>query len=59
MVQRDWYSSFLLYNMNVTTGIIDKDRCIETFNDLYNKEKALISWIKANGIKIMNSGIRT
>lgn len=57
-VQRDWYSSFLLYCYDYKTQDIDKDRCATEFENLYNKEKALITWIKANKIKILNSGIK-
>ena len=39
------------------TGI-DKEKCITKFKTQYNKEKALITWIKANKIKILNSGIK-
>lgn len=28
------------------------------FNEQYNKEKDLIEWIKANKIKVLNSGIK-
>ena len=58
LVQRDWYSSFLLYCYNYKTKDIDKDRCIIKFEDCYNKEKVLIEWIKANKIKVLNSGIK-
>ena len=58
LVQRDWYSSFLLYCYNYKTETIDKDKCFLKFEDCYNKEKALIEWIKANKIKILNSGIK-
>ena len=57
-VQRDWYSSFLLYCYDYKTRNIDKDKCIDEFNGCYNKEKALIAWIKAHRIKVLNSGIR-
>ena len=57
-VQRDWYSSFLLYCYDYKTRNIDKDKCIDEFNDCYNKEKALIAWIKAHRIKVLNSGIK-
>jgi hypothetical protein len=56
-VQRDWYSSFLLYCYEPKTQNIDKDKCAKTFEAQYNKEKALITWIKAYKIKILNSGI--
>ena len=58
LVQRDWYSSFLLYCYDHRTQDIDKDKCITDFGRCYNKEKALIARIKANNIKILNSGIK-
>ena len=58
-VQRDWYSSFLLYCYNYKTQDIDKDKCITEFDDCYKKEKALITWIKTHKIKVLNSGIKT
>ena len=58
LVQRDWYSSFLLYCYDCGTQDINKEKCITDFNRCYNKEKALIVWIKANKIKILNSGIK-
>ena len=57
-VQRDLYSSFLLYCYNARTQDIDKERCVTEFEKQYIKEKALITWIKANKIKILNSGIK-
>lgn len=57
-VQRDWYSSYLLYCYDYRTQNIDKEKCITEFKAQYNKEKALIEWIKANKIKILNSGIK-
>ena len=58
LVQRDWYSSYLLYCFDYEINKIDKNRCIIKFKDCYSKEKALIEWIKANKIKILNSGIK-
>ena len=57
-VQRDWYSSYLLYCYDYRTQDIDKERCVTEFKAQYNKEKALIAWIKANKIRILNSGIK-
>ena len=57
-VQRDWYSSFLLYCYDYRTKDIDKNKCISEFDKCYSKEKALIEWIKANEIKVLNSGIK-
>lgn len=58
LVQRDWYSSFLLYCYDCKTKSIDKDKCDLNFKQQYNKEKALIEWIRANNIKVLNSGIK-
>ncbi len=54
LVQGDWYSSFLLYCYDYRTQDIDKEKSIKEFNRCYGKEKALITWIKANKIKIWN-----
>ena len=48
----------LLASISYKTETIDKDKCFLKFEDCYNKEKALIEWIKANKIKILNSGIK-
>ena len=58
LVQRDWYSSFLLYCYDYKTKGIDKDKCVTEFYKCYNKEKNLIEWIKVNKIKVLNSGIK-
>lgn len=58
LVQRDWYSSFLLYCYDHKTKNIDRDRCISEFKKCYSKEKALVERIKANKIKVLNSGIK-
>ena len=58
LVQRDWYSSFLLYCYDYRTKNIDRDRCILEFEECYSKEKALIKRIKTNRIKVLNSGIK-
>ena len=57
-VQRDWYSSFLLYCCDRHTLNIDKFRCRHEFSECLEKEKAMIAWIKANKIKVLNSGIK-
>ena len=57
-VQRDWYSSFLLYCYDDATQNIDQDKCMKEFEKCYNKEKALIARIKAHKIKVLNSGIK-
>ena len=57
-VQRDWYSSFLLYCYDRKIQNIDKIKCITKFDNCYKKEIALITWIKAHKIKVLNSGIK-
>lgn len=59
LVQRDWYSSYLLYCVDYRTGTIDKNKCRNDFEKQYNKELVLIERIKANNIKVLNSGIKT
>ena len=58
LVQRDWYSSFLLYCIDFEQLAIDRSKCIKSFQQQYTKEKALIEWIRANQIRVCNSGIR-
>ena len=58
LVQRDWYSSFLLYNIDFTTMTINKNKCNKTFATQYEKAEALIEYIKLNHIKVLNSGIK-
>ena len=58
LVQRDWYSSFLLYCYDYKTKNINKDRCNAYFYRCYQKEKALTAWLKAHKIKVLNSGIK-
>ena len=57
-VQRDWYSSYLLYNINLEDRNIDKVAVKKNFENMYLKEQKLIEWIKNNRIKILNSGIK-
>ena len=58
LVQRDWYSSFLLYCYDYRTRNIDKNRCILEFEKCYSKEEVLIKRIQTNKIQVLNSGIR-
>ena len=58
LVQRDWYSSFLLYCYDCRTRNIDRDRCISEFEKCYSKEEALIKRIKTNRIRVLNSEIK-
>ncbi|MDY5323323.1 MAG: hypothetical protein SPG96_00160, partial [Succinivibrio sp.] len=57
-VQRDLYSSFLLYNIDLTARTIDRAKCIESFNDFLLKQQDLIAYIKVNKINVANSGIK-
>lgn len=57
-VQRDWYSSFLLYCINDDFTGIDRKKCLEAFPGMYEKEQAMIERIACSGKRIMNSGIR-
>lgn len=59
LVQRDWYSSFLLYCINEEHTGIDKRKCLEFFKYLYQLEQERVDSIARSGKKIMNSGIRT
>ena len=58
LVQRDLYSSFLLYCYHFKTSDMDKNKCTAKFDKCYNMEKDLIEWIKTNKIKVLNSGIK-
>lgn len=59
LVQRDWYSSFLLYCYDYRNGNIDKSKCASKFEGCYSKEKDMIEWITVNKIRVLNSGIKT
>lgn len=58
LVQRDWYSSFLLYCYNYRTNDIDKKKCVAEFKKCYSMEKDFIEWIKKHKINVLNSGIK-
>ena len=57
-VQRDSYSSFLLYCSVKSGDHINKNKCKKEFKQFYDKYLALESYIKSNHINIMNSGIK-
>ena len=57
-VQRDLYSSFLLYCIDLNTNKIDKNKCIHEFEKQYKNQNETIEHIQMNQIKVMNSGIR-
>ena len=48
----------ILGNVRVNAEVVIKNKCISVFDRCYDKEKALIEWIKANRIKVLNSGIK-
>lgn len=56
-VQRDWYSSFLLYNADRDYAAPDRGRCIQTFDKLFRMHLCMIEDIKRSGVHVMNSGI--
>lgn len=58
LVQRDWYSSFLLFCCDIRMGMIDKSRLHRQFESLYLLQNEMIDRIRTSGIKVMNSGIR-
>ena len=60
-VQRDLYSSFLLYNASFDdTGelIIDGMRCTKSFTSINRMHEEEIERIRLSGKKVLNSGIR-
>lgn len=57
-VQRDWYSSYLLYQYDLVSQNIDKEKCKSEFRKFYEKEEVMIAGIIAEKIKVLNSGIR-
>lgn len=56
-VQRDWYSSFLLYNASTDFSAPDRDACVKTFHRLNTMHLKMIDNIKHTGIHVLNSGI--
>ncbi len=58
MVQRDLYSSFLLYCIDLNTNKIDKNKCIHEFEKQYKNQNETIEYIQMNQVKVMNSGIK-
>ena len=57
-VQRDCYSSFLLYCYNIPQESIDKTRCVNMFPVFIKMEEQKIAAIIHNRLKVMNSGIK-
>ena len=57
-VQRDWYSSFLMYCISTDLQKISRYKCKRYFDELYAKYLKLEQYIINNKITVMNSGIR-
>lgn len=57
-VQRDWYSSFLMYCIGTGLQHISRYKCKRYFDELYAKYLKLEQYIINNKIVVMNSGIR-
>lgn len=57
-VQRDWYSSFLMYCIGTDLQHISRYKCKRYFDELYAKYLKLEQYIINNKIVVMNSGIR-
>lgn len=58
IVQRDWYSSYLLYCFDIKTNGINKTSCKRNFETMHKKSEAMIQKIIASGKKVFNSGIK-
>ena len=57
-VQRDWYSSFLMYCIGTDLQHISRYKCKRYFDELYAEYLKLEQYIINNKIIVMNSGIR-
>ena len=57
-VQRDWYSSFLMYCIGTDLQNISRYKCKRYFDELYAKYLKLEQYIINNKITVMNSGIK-
>ena len=57
-VQRDWYSSFLMYCIGTDLQNISRYKCKRYFDELYAKYLELERYIINNKITVMNSGIK-
>lgn len=57
-VQRDWYSSFLMYCIGTDLQNISRYKCKRYFCELYTKYLKLEQYIIRNKITVMNSGIK-
>lgn len=57
-IQRDIYSSFLIMNVNDDLETINRDKCIETYNNfkiLHDKEIERLKELKLQGYKLISS----
>ena len=59
LVQRDWYSSFLLYNAAADFSAPNRASCLATFDRMHKASIDMIDNIKKAGIHVLNSGIRS
>ena len=57
-VQRDWYSSFLLFCIGHSLDKISRYKCKTYFETMYRMYLALEQYIIENHIRVMNSGIK-
>ena len=57
-VQRDLYSSFLLYNASFGQLILDGIKCLESFAAIEKLHDEEIERIRLSGKRVLNSGIR-
>ena len=57
-VQRDLYSSFLMYCSNNDYTFPDRESCLREFDKFFKKHEALVTQIVQKGLKICNSGIK-
>ena len=57
-IQRDWYSSFLMYCIGTDLQNISRYKCKRYFDELYAKYLELEQYIIDNKITVMNSGIK-
>ena len=57
-VQRDWYSSFLMYCIGTDLQRISRYKCKRYFDELYAEYLKLEQYIINNKITVMNSGIK-
>ena len=57
-IQRDIYSAFLIMNVNDDLESINRDKCIETYDNfkiLHDKEIQRLKELKNNGYKLISS----